>query len=183
MRGFGCAQPPNNKPGMNKRSLYLGISYSILVIIYKLIILLGGYSLTKFGFYYSHAVSGLLILPFMIIAIKLVRDKDNGGVISGRDAIKVGLSVFGISIIILSVYTYVEFEWKLKDISQQYYNSVEYLEFLKRQTKLKPEQYPVVIKEVTESLSAMKAVTAKLFSSFLISVSFAFIAAVFMKKK
>ena len=168
---------------MNRRSLYIGLSYSIVAIIYKLIILLGGYSLTKFGFYYSHAVSALLILPFMIIAIKMVRDKDNGGVIGGREAIKVALGVFGISIIILSAYTYFEFEWKLREISVEYYNGADYLEFLKRQDKLKPEQYPAVIKEVSESLSPVRAVTAKLFSSFLISVSFAFITAVFMKKK
>lgn len=168
---------------MNRRSLYLGLAYSISVIIFKLIIVLGGYSLTKFGFYYSHALSGLFILPFMILAVKMVRDKDNGGVIGGREAIKVALGVFAVSIIILSAYTYFEFEWKLRDISLQYYNGPDYLDFLKHQDKLKPEQYPAVIKEVSESLSPMKAVTAKLLSSFLISVSFAFITAVFMKKK
>lgn len=168
---------------MNKRALYLGIAYSILVIIYKLIILLGGYQLTKFGFYYSHFLSVAFILPFMIIAIKLSRDNDNGGVISGKDAVKVGLGVFGISVIILSVYTYIEFEWKLRDISVQYYNSAEYLEFLKKQTKITPDMYPKIIEENTAALSAMKAVTAKLFSFFLLSFAFAFITAVFMKKR
>ncbi|MBK7669373.1 MAG: DUF4199 domain-containing protein [Sphingobacteriaceae bacterium] len=168
---------------MNKRALYLGISYSILVIVYKLIILLGGYQLTKFGFYYSHFLSVAFILPFMIIAIKLARDNDNGGVISGKDAVKVGLGVFGISVIILSAYTYIEFEWKLREISVQYYNSAEYLEFLKKQTKITPEMYPKIIEENTAALSAMKAVTAKLFSFFLLSFAFAFITAVFMKKR
>lgn len=168
---------------MNKRALYLGISYSILVIIYKLIILLGGYQLTKFGFYYSHFLSVAFILPFMIIAIKLSRDNDNGGVISGKDAVKVGLGVFGISVIILSAYTYIEFEWKLREISVQYYNSAEYLEFLKKQTKITPAMYPKIIEENTAALSAMKAVTAKLFSFFLLSFAFAFITAVFMKKR
>lgn len=167
---------------MNKRALYLGLTYSILVIIYKLIILLGGFQLTKFGFYYSHFVSVLFIVPFMIIAIKQVRDTDNGGVIAGRDAIRVALGVFGISVIILSLYTYVEFEWKMHDISVQYYNSADYLEFLKKQTKVTPEMYPKIIEENISGLSAMKAVTAKLFSFFLISFSFAFIISVFMKK-
>jgi hypothetical protein len=172
---------------MNKRALYLGLTYSILVIIYKLIILLGGYQLTKFGFYYSHFVSVAFIIPFMIIAIKLVRDKDNGGIISGRDAVKIGLGVFGIAVIILSVYTYIEFEWKMHEISVQYYNSADYLAFLEKQakanpTKLNSTMFPGIIKENVEALSAMKAVTAKLFSFFLISFSFAFIIAVFMKK-
>ena len=168
---------------MNKRALYLGLTYSILVIIFKLIILLGGYSLTKFGFYYSHFVSVLFIIPFMIIAVKMVRDKDRGGIIGGRDAIRVALGVFGISVIILSVYTYIEFEWKMHEISVQYYNSPDYLEFLKRQQKITPAMYPKIIDENIGALSAMKAVTAKLFSFFLISVSFAFITAVFMKRR
>lgn len=168
---------------MNRRSLYLGLVYSILVIIYKLIILLGGYQLTKFGFYYSHFVSVAFILPFMIAAIKLTRDKDNGGVISGRDAVKAALGVFGIAVIILSVYTYIEFEWKMREISVQYYNSADYLEFLQKQSRITPAMYPKIIEENTLALSAMKAVTAKLFSFFLISFSFAFISAVFMKKR
>jgi hypothetical protein len=167
---------------MNKRALYLGLAYSILVIIYKLIILLGGYQLTKFGFYYSHFVSVLFIIPFMIVAIKQVRDKDNGGIIAGRDALRVALGVFGVAVIILSVYTYIEFEWKMRDISVQYYNGAEYLEFLKKQPKVTPEMYPKIIEENIGALSAMKAVTAKLFSFFLISFSFAFIISVFMKK-
>src|SRR5688572_13891807 len=117
---------------MNKRPIYIGIIYSILVIIYKLIILLGGYQLTKFGFYYSHIISVFFILPFMMLAIKMVRDKDMGGIISGRDALKAALGVFGIAVIILSVYTYFEFEWKMREISIQYYNGSDYHEFLKK---------------------------------------------------
>jgi hypothetical protein len=167
---------------MNKRALYLGLIYSILVIIYKLIILLGGYQLTKFGFYYSHFLSVVFIIPFMIIAIKQVRDKDQDGIIAGRDAIKIALGVFGVSVIILSVYTYIEFEWKMREISVIYYNSADYLEFLKKQSKITPEMYPKIIGENVGALSAMKAVTAKLFSFFLLSFSFAFIISVFMKK-
>ena len=163
---------------MNKRSLYLGLTYSILVIIYKLIILLGGYQLTRFGYFYSHPLSCLFVLPFMIIAIKLVRDKDNSGVIGGRDAVKVALGVFGISIIVLSVYSYIEYEWKMREISM----SNEYLEFLTRVYKIKPELYPTVIKENSE-MSAMKPVTAKLFSFFIISCFCAFITALFMKRR
>ncbi len=168
---------------MNKRALYLGLTYSILVIIYKLIIILGGYQLTKFGFYYSHFVSVAFIIPFMIIAVKLVRDKDMGGVISGKDAIRIALGVFGISVIILSAFTYFEFEWKMREISIQYYNSADYLEFLKKQTKVTPAMYPKIIEGNINELSAVKAVTAKLFSFFLISFSFAFVTAVFMKRR
>ena len=63
---------------MNKRALYLGLTYSICVIIYKLVIVLTGQQLTTFGFYYSHIISVFAIIPFMIIAIKYVRDVENG---------------------------------------------------------------------------------------------------------
>jgi hypothetical protein len=71
----------------------------------------------------------------------------------------------------------------MKEISVQYYNSAEYLEFLKKQSKITPEMYPKIIEENIGALSAMKAVTAKLFSFFLLSFSFAFITAVFMKRR
>lgn len=173
---------------MNKRALYFGIAYSVLVIIYKLIILLGGYQLTNFGFYYSHIISVFAVIPFMILAIKQVRDNENSGVIGGRDALRIALTVFGVAVVILSCYTYVEFIWKMKEISVQYYNGAEYLKFLERQaqanpTKLNPGMFKSVIEENIANLSAMKAVTAKLFSFFLLSFSFSFIIAVFMKKK
>lgn len=167
---------------MNKRVLFTAFAYCIFVIIFKLIILLGGFTLTRFGFYYSHVVSVFLVIPFMIIAIKLIRDKDLGGKIGGREAIKVALGVAGVAIIILSVYNYIEFEWKLKELSKQYYASEEYLSFLKRNPKIKPELYPKIIEENTIGLSSFRAVTAKLFSFLIISSGSAFITAVFMKK-
>jgi hypothetical protein len=167
---------------MNKRAINLAIIYSVLVIIYKLIILLGGYQLTRFGFYYSHIISVFAIIPFMIIAIKQVRDKDYGGIIGGRQALNIGMTVAGLSVLILSIYHYVEFEWKLKDLSVSYYNSVEYLNFLKSNKQVKPENYQAIIDNNIASLSGFKAVTAKLFSFLLITLSTAFICAVFMKR-
>lgn len=172
---------------MNKRVIGLGLGYSGAVIIYKLIIVLGGYQLTNFGFYYSHFISVLAIIPFMILAIKQTRDIDNGGVIAGREALKTALGIFGIAVIILSLYHYIEFEWKLKEISVQYYNGPDYRAFLERQAKNNPDKinsgmFQKIIDENIAALSPIKAVTAKLFSFFLISFSFAFIISVFMKK-
>lgn len=173
---------------MNKRAVILGIIYSICVIIYKLVIILTGQQLTTFGFYYSHIISVFMIIPFMIMAIKYARDVENGGVIGGRDALKVGLTIFGISVVILSCYNAIEFVWKLEEISKEYYNGADYHAFLERQVqmnpgKLKPEMFQSIIDENIAALSPIKAVTAKLFSFFLISFSSAFIIAVFMKKK
>lgn len=172
---------------MNKRAVILGVIYSICVIIYKLTIILTGQQLTNFGFYYSHIISVFAIIPFMILGVKYTRDAENGGVISGRDALKIGLTIFGVSVIILSCYHYIEFVWKLRELSVQYYNGPDYREFLERQaknnpTKLNPGMFQAIIDENIAALSPMKAVTAKLFSFFLISFSFAFIISVFMKK-
>ncbi len=172
---------------MNKRALYLGLTYSICVIIYKLVIVLTGQQLTTFGFYYSHIISVFAIIPFMIIAIKYVRDVENGGVIGGREALKIGLTIFGVSVVILSCYNAIEFVWKLEDISKEYYNGADYHAFLEKQVqlnpgKVKPEMFQNIIDENIAALSPMKAVTAKLFSFFLICFSSAFIVAVFMKK-
>ena len=167
---------------MNKKVVVIGIVYSVLVIIYKLIIILGGHQLTKFGFFYSHILSVFAIIPFMYLAVRLVRDKDSGGELSGKEAFAAALGVAGIAIIILSVYTYIEFEWKLKGLSAQYYNSLDYLEFLKGNKNVKPTDYQRIIDAQIESLSAMKAVTAKLFSFLLISISSAFMVGVFARK-
>jgi hypothetical protein len=173
---------------MNKRAVIYGFIYSICVIIYKLVIILTGQQLTTFGFYYSHIISVFMIIPFMIISVKYARDIENGGVISGKDALKVGLTIFGISVVILSCYNAIEFVWKLEDISKEYYNGEAYHAFLERQAqlnpgKLKPEMFQTIIDENIAALSPMKAVTAKLFSFFLICFSSAFIVAVFMKKR
>ncbi len=173
---------------MNKRAVILGIIYSVCVIIYKLVIVLSGQQLTTFGFYYSHIISVFMIIPFMIMAIKYVRDMERGGIIGGRDALKVGLTVFGISVVILSCYNAIEFVWKLEDLSKEYYNGPEYNAFLERQAKLNPDKlnpgmFQGIIDDNIAALSPLKAVTAKLFSFFLISFSSAFIIAVFMKKK
>lgn len=167
---------------MNKRVLYTGISYCCLVIIFKLIILLGGYQFTRFGFYFSHIVSVFFVIPFMILAIILVRDKDWGGKISGKQAITAALGVAGIAMLLLSIYHYLEFEWKLKELSAYYYNSEQYLDFLKKNPAIKPETYSSIIKENIAGLSSFRAVTAKLFSFLIISVSSAFVSAVFLKR-
>ncbi len=167
---------------MSKRVLLIALIYSVLIIIYKLYIVLGGYQLTRFGFYYSHIVSVFAIIPFIVIAIKQVRDKDMGGFISGRVALAVGMNVAFIALVILSAYQYIEFEWKLKDLSVQYYNSSEYLDFLKSNKQVKPENYSKIIEDNIAALSAFKSITAKLISFLFITASSSFICAVFMKK-
>jgi len=173
---------------MNKRALYLSLVYSILFIAFKLYILLGGYTLTKFGFYYSNIVGITFIIPFLFLAVYLVREKDYAGVIGGKEAMRIALTVLALSTIFISVYNYIEFNWKFKDIATIYYNSNDYLEILKQQQlrfpdKLKTDDFPKIIQEQISQLSAFKATTGKLIPMMLFGLSGSFIAAVTLKRK
>lgn len=172
---------------MNKRALNIGLLYCIVVIIYKLIILLGGFTLTRFGFYYSNIVAIFMIIPFFVLAIQQVRDKDFGGMISGKDAVRMALTVLAVAAVVLSLYNYIEFNWKFRDIAVQYYNSPEYLKILndwqvKSPDKVKIENFSTIINEQITALSAGKATTGKLFPLVLIGLSGAFITAMIMKR-
>jgi hypothetical protein len=172
---------------MNKRALIIGLIYCITVIIFKLFILLGGYTLTRFGFNYSNIVSIFLIIPFFIVAIRQVREKELGGLIGGKEAVRIALTVLAVGAVIVSIYNYIEFNWKFKEIAIQYYNSDTYLQILKDwQTKMpdkiKTEQFPKIIEEQISALSASKATTGKLFPLVLIGLSGAFVSAMLMKK-
>ena len=130
---------------MNKRALIYGIIYSALVIAIKLYVLLAGYSLTKFGYYYSSITCVFLILPFYALLIKQVRDKDNDGVIGGREAVRLALTLFAISAVIISLYNYLEFENYGKEMDIEYYNRKQFLDFLKKKSKIKEENFGKII--------------------------------------
>ena len=169
---------------MNRKALYFGIGYSLTAIIFKLIILLGGYSLSTFGFFYSSLTSVLLIIPFYVLAIRSVRDKDYEGVIAGREAVRISLTIFAIGAVLVSIYNYFEFEYSGKAMAIDYYNSEQFMTFLKSQAKIKPEDYQKIIAEQihTSEVSAFKATTGKLFSFMFIGLSSAFITSAIMKR-
>jgi hypothetical protein len=166
---------------MNKKALIIALIYSVLVIIYKLSIWLGGGMFNDFNFKYSHILSVLSIIPFLIVTIKWVRDKENGGIISGRDAMRMALTVVGISAIILSVYNYIEFKMNL-DAFADYYRSETYMNYMMKDPKAKQLGYQKIIDFQISQLSPIKATTGKLFPFLLLSLSGSFICAVFMKK-
>lgn len=170
---------------MNKKALLYGLVYSACVIAFKLFILLGGYSLTHFGFYYSHVLSVFLITPFYFVLLWQVRKKDFNGSMRGREGLQVALSMFAVAAVITSIYNYVEFEYAGKQMAVDYYHSQQFLDYLKTLPKIKPEQYPTIIQEQVSNAvtSSFKATTGKLFGLVFIGVSSAVIAAAFMRKK
>lgn len=173
---------------MNKKALYFGLLYSLLFIIYKLIILLGGYTLTTFGFYYSTIVAVLSLIPFLFLAVYFVREKDYNGIINGKESIRIALSVLVVALIISSTYNYIEFNWKFKDIAVSYYQSDEYLQILKNQQakypdKIKTEDIPTIVQEQISDLSAFKSITGRLIPLMFFGIAGAFMAAVTLKRK
>lgn len=128
-----------------------------------------------------------MIIPFFVLAIREVREKDFGGIISGKDAVRMALTVLAVAAVVLSLYNYIEFNWKFRDIAVQYYNSPEYLKILndwqvKSPDKVKIENFSTIINEQITALSAGKATTGKLFPLILIGLSGAFITAMIMKR-
>lgn len=172
---------------MNKRAIYNGLIYCVLAIAFKLYILLSGQSFTKFGFNYSIIVSILLIVPFFFIAIWQVREKEMGGLIGGREAMRIALTVLVVAIVIMSVYNYLEFALKMQDLSVEYYKGPVFLERLKEMQarlpdKIKTESFPAIIQEQLDSLSPFKATTGKLIPMLIVGLGGSFVAAVTLKK-
>lgn len=169
---------------MNKRSLRLGLLYALLVILFKLYLVLSGEALSRFGFLYSGISAVFLILPFYVLLLKQIRDKDLGGMISGREAFRHCLGLFVVAVVCISVYHYIEFSLYGQSLAEQYYNSEQFLEYLKSRKSIKPEDYQQIIRDQIENAgsSAFKATTAKLFSYLLIGISGAFVVSVFMKR-
>jgi len=172
---------------MNKTALQTGLLYSAVAICFKLVILLGGFTLTKFGFYYSNIVAVLLMIPFFFLAIYKVRKNSPSGDISGREAMKAAMTVVAVAAVLLSLYNFAVFNWKYKDIAVEYYSSAEYTRILTEQQakypdKFKAEDIPLIVKEQIASLSAGRDTTAKLFPMLIIGMSGAFFASLLMKK-
>ena len=165
-------------------SYMTGIIAALAVIVFKLVIILGGFALTKFGFSWSQFVAVLIMLPFIPLSIKQARDA-RGGMIGGKRALQQGLKTAVIAIVLISVYHYIELEWKWKDIAYQYYHSEAFLNILKNNSNVKPQEYQAWIDEGViqfSRTSPFRYVTLKMVPYLFFSVSTSFICAVFMKR-
>jgi hypothetical protein len=169
---------------MNRRALRSGLAYSALYIAFKLVILLGGYSLTRFGYFYSNLTAALLIIPFYYITVKQSRDADGNGVIGGKNAMRLCLTVFAIAAVLTSVYNYFEYVYGGQQLAIDYYHGPQFLEFLNKQWKIKPEDYTRIIEEQVKGAegAAFRATTGKLFSLLLVGLTGAFAVASLMKR-
>lgn len=171
---------------MNKKALLYGLLYCLVVIAFKLSVILSGNLFSKFGFYYSIITCVFLIIPIFFIAIYHVRKKDYGGFISGKEALRIALTVLAVGLVGTYIYNYIEFSWQLNEYAN-WYNGPEYLEQLTEQQKLHPdklkaEDFPKIIKDQISSLSPFKAATGRIVPLLFIGLSGAFAASVLMKR-
>jgi hypothetical protein len=169
---------------MNRRALWYGLAYTALFIAFKLFIVLGGYSLSRFGYFYSNITAVLLIIPFYVACVKTARDRDYGGIISGREAVRLCLTIFAVSAILTSVYHYFEYVMSGQQLAIEYYHSEQFLDFLRAQPKIKEGDYDRIITEQVKGAegAAFRATTGKLFSMVLIGLSGSFIVSSLMKR-
>lgn len=170
---------------MNKKAILYGIAYAVLVILFKLYIILGGYATSKFGFYYSNIVSVICILPFYVLTLRHIRNSDYNGQIGGRECMRHALTLFAVAVVIISFYNYYEFVTYGETLAENYYRSQEFINYLHTQNNLKEIDYPKIIdNQILEAKSsAFKATTGKLFSYLIIGLSGAFIISTFMKRQ
>jgi hypothetical protein len=168
---------------MTRRTFIYGLVYCAFYILFKLYLIVGGYALSRFGFYYSHAVASLMILLFYSLAIKDARDREHEGFIRGRDAVRIAFGIFAVAVVVTGVYNYLEYELSGKALAIEYYNSPQFTAYLE-QRKVKAEEYSRIIEQQIRNAgtSGFKATTGKLFSFLIIGVSGAFIVAMLMKR-
>lgn len=169
---------------LKSKPLVYALLYSALVITIKLVIILGGFALTNFGFNWMQIISVWLLIPFCWLVIRSARQQ-NGGYIGGKKALQTSLQMCVIAIAIISVYNYIEFEWKWKDLAELYYRGDAYHHFLEKNKNIKPEDYPKIIDSMVagfKGMSPFKHITLKLIAYLFFGVSSSFIFAMFMKK-
>ena len=90
---------------LNKKTILTSVLYSALVIAFKLQVFLNQAQQSML-WRFSHVLSLLMILPFVVFAIFLVR-KENSGILSGKLAMKEGFVFLCVSVIILSIFNFI----------------------------------------------------------------------------
>ncbi len=166
---------------MRKKAFILASIYSIIVIAFKLFVWKGGHTFDP-AYRWSHGISLLVIIPFIIYGVKWVKD-DNGGYIGGKLAGQTGLSITLFAAMILFAYHYIEFNSSM-ELYKAYYNSDEFISSIENHPQAKKMGVDKVkaVEMMIANLSPFKAATMKLISLLVVAFPCAFLCAVFMKK-
>ena len=168
---------------IKKKSVAFALVYSILVIAFKLFVFNSGMQMTKLGMY-SHILSLLLMTPFILLLVFIVR-KERGGEIDSKGALMQGLTFVLVSAIFLSIFNYVFFQQELGAYIADYIqaNAPKSLlaEAAKNSKTLSPAEIDKMVKGGIDDLSAFKDTTSKLFGMLIMGIFSSFITSIFLK--
>ncbi len=170
---------------MHKRALIFGLIYSLLVIGFKAFLQVGHYYTSTFGFALSHITSVLFIIPFMIVLLITVKKKEFDGVIAGREAMRIGLTMVAIAAIVTTAYNYFEISRYGKEMAEAYYNGDRFKLFLIKKVPDITKHAAIItenIRMATEENTPFIAATVKLLPLLFIGGSAAFLTSVFIKR-
>ena len=169
---------------LKQKPFLFALVYCVFVIVFKLFVFYSGLQMTKVGMY-SHILSLLLMTPFILLLVFIVR-KERGGEIAGKMALREGLIFMAVAAVILSVFNYIFFQQELGSYIINYIQTkgpASILEEAKKNGKtVSPVEIDKMIKGGIEDLSAFKDTTSKLFSILVYGIFSSFIASIFLKR-
>jgi len=129
----------------------------------------------------------LSFLPFVFVYLLQLRNKDNGGVISGKDAMKQALKMVMLSTLLLTLFQVIFFELDFKDYKINHIRNIgpEIIkqEITKGQLKAKIEDIPKILENDIKQVTLFAEVTATLFKTIFYGLFSSFISAMILKRK
>ena len=169
---------------MNKRLILFSSLYIIFTIAAICISFYGGYIKQLNLIYFLTLLS---FLPFVFVFLLQLRNKDNGGIISGRDAMKQALKMVMLSTFLLTLFQIVFFELDFKDYKINHIRSIGpdiiKQEISKGQLKAKVEDIPKILENDIKQVTLFAEITATLFKTIFYGLFSSFISAMILKRK
>lgn len=171
----------------HKRVLIFSLVYSLLSIAAILLAYSGKIGTPVKAINATYLLSTLAMFPFIFITIKLFRDKDNGGNIGGKEAIRTGLRFVAFSAIVLVIFQLIFFYSGFREFKITYFKTIgmEIKQKDKAAGKYKGtdlEMQKLVNEEVEKSVTPFSEVTGVLFKSFVYGLFCSFMCSVFLRR-
>jgi predicted secreted protein len=169
---------------MNKRLILFSSLYSVFTIVAICISFYGGYIKQLNLIYFLTLLS---FLPFVFVFLLQLRNKDNGGIISGRDAMKQALKMVLLSTFLLTLFQIVFFEMDFRDYKINHIRAIGpdiiKQEISKGQLKAKVEDIPKILENDIKQVTLFAEITATLFKTIFYGLFSSFISAMILKRK
>jgi hypothetical protein len=169
---------------MNKRLILFSSLYTVFTIVAICISFYGGYIKQLNLIYFLTLLS---FLPFVFVFLLQLRNKDNGGIISGRDAMKQALKMVLLSTFLLTLFQIVFFEMDFRDYKINHIRAIGpdiiKQEISKGQLKAKVEDIPKILENDIKQVTLFAEITATLFKTIFYGLFSSFISAMILKRK